>query len=124
MSPSRDSGYHAGVSNDDPNDGGKKPLDVVVGIGQTKDGEGVHVVRLRDDEQRERVIEVGEMRRAQPDTAIAPSSEIVKLSPRGDGPAFDVEVVVPRRALSGPPQCANDAYRANWSATFGDDDLN
>jgi hypothetical protein len=100
-------------------------LDVVVGVGQTADGEGVKVVRLRDalpDEESGRVIEVGEVRRSIPDTALPANAEVVRLSAREGTNAFDVEVVVPRRALSGPAQYATAAYRANWTATFGDDD--
>lgn len=112
---------------DDTADGG---LDVVIGVGVTQDEAGVHVVRLRDappDEdhvESRRVIELGEMRPVVPDQARPANSEIVRLKPREDGPAWDVEVVVPRRALSGPPQVATAEYRANWSATFADDDVN
>lgn len=105
-------------------------LDVVIGVGVTEDEAGVHVVRLRDappDEDHaepRRVIELGEMRPTVPDHALPLGAELVRLKPRADGPAWDVEVVVPRRALSGPPQVATAQYRANWSATFSDDDVN
>lgn len=103
------------------------PLDVVVGVRGTDDGQGVHVLRLRDaapDESAEprRVLEVGEVRPAEPDTALPIGSELVKLSPRGEGPAWNCEVVVPRqRALAGPPQVATPTYRTNWAATFEDE---
>lgn len=106
------------------------PLDVVIGVGVTSDEAGVHVVRLRDappDDthvEPRRVIELGEMRPVVPDHARPIGSELVRIKPREDGPAWDVEVVVPRHALSGPPQVATAEYRANWSATFSDDDTN
>lgn len=119
------------MSDDDPDAdeaGEPPPLDVVVGVGVTADREGVRVVRLRDaapDEthaEPHRVIEVGEMRAIVPDHALPIGSELVRLRPRDDGPAWNVEVVVPRqRALAGPPQVATATYRANWSATFDDD---
>ncbi|MBA3397164.1 MAG: hypothetical protein H0T89_31335 [Deltaproteobacteria bacterium] len=109
------------------------PLDVVVGVGVTPDRAGLQVVRLRDvapdvpgggNAEARRVIELGEMRPSIPDTALPVGAELVRLKQRrGDGPAWDVEVVVPRQ-LSGPSQVATANYRANWSSTFDDDDAN
>jgi len=111
----------SGVSDD-----AKPPIDVVIGVGATDDGDGVKVVRLRDarpdeaTETRTHVMELGEVRRMQSERVLPAGGEIVKLAPREDG-AFDVEVVVPR-LTSGPAQVATPAYRANWAATFSDDD--
>jgi hypothetical protein len=112
------------VSEDDP---GQRPrLDVLVPRAPTDDGDGLHVVRLRDQ-----AIELGELRRMQEGRPVPDSAEIVSLSPRDDAPAWDVEVLVPRRSTPpgegrrGPPQVATEEYRRNWGATFGaPDDLN
>lgn len=119
------------VSHDDAGNGDDAPaaLDVVVGVGVTDDQAGVHVVRLRelppDEEHAEprKQIELGEMRPVPADSALPAGAELVRLKPRAQGPAWDVEVLVPR-TLSGPAQVATAQYRANWAATFDDDDAN
>jgi hypothetical protein len=104
------------------------PLDVVVPRAPTEDGKGVHVVRLR-----ERTIELGEVRPLEDGRPVAATADVVRLSPRDDAPAWNVEVLVPRTdpparppsARRGPPQVATAGYRRNWEAMFGDpDDLN
>lgn len=54
--------------------------------------------------------------------------DVVRLAPRDDVPAWNVEVLVrsapdrapaPQHDRSGPPQVATAAYRRNWQAVFG-----
>jgi hypothetical protein len=91
--------------------------DVVFAVGPTSGGEGVRVIRSRDD-----AIEVGEVRAAKEGQPIV--GELVKLSPRKEHERlFDVEVLVPRAeprgaARSGPAQVATAAYRSNWDVIF------
>ena len=104
-------------------------IDVLVGVQGTADGRGVHVIRVRDEvveTEARRVFEVGELRQLESERAIPSGSEIIRLSPRDDGgPAWNVEVVVPRQStLSGPPQVATEQYRQNWLMTFDNDDAN
>ena len=102
-------------------------FDVVVPRKPTDDGKGMHVVRLRDAET-ECLVELAEVRPVVDGKPIPDTVEMIKLSPRTDLPAFDVEVVVPRRELSGPPQVATERYMRNWESTFNsdapDDDAN
>ena len=105
------------------------PVDVVVPRAPTEDGKGVRVVRLR-----QAAIEVGEVRPLAEGQPIHANAEVVKLSPREDVPAWNVEVIVPRRTapaataavsapdrgLKGPPQIASEQYRRNWLAIFGE----
>jgi hypothetical protein len=100
-------------------------LDVVVPHARTDDGDGVHVIRLRevdgdDENETKRVVELGEVRPLAEGRAIHHGAEIVRMRRRGDSPAYDVDVIVPRErtALSGPAQVASETYRRNWSATF------
>ncbi len=113
---------------DDDRAAAEPGLDIVVPRAPTDDGKGLHVVRLREE-----AVEVGELRKLEEGRPVAPGSEIVKLSPRDDLPAWNVEVMVPRRTAAtppqgserrGPPQVASADYRRNWDATFGDDDVN
>ena len=105
-----------------------RPLDVVVPRAPTPDGKGVQVVRLRES-----AVEVGEVRPLAEGQPIQENADVVKLSPRSDVPAYNVEVIVPRRsrrsastdgepprALKGPAQVATDEYRRNWLAIFGE----
>jgi hypothetical protein len=90
--------------------------DVVFAVGPTGEGEGVRVIRSRDES-----IEVGEMRPAKEGQPI--NGELVRLSQRPEHERlFDCEVVVPKKRLpaarSGPAQVATDAYRENWEAIF------
>jgi hypothetical protein len=97
-------------------------LDIVVPRSRTDDGEGLNVLRLREREEQHELT-LGELRPLQEGRAIHPSSEIVRLSPREDMPAWNAETLVPpQRQLSGPAQVATDEYRRNYDAIFGDDD--
>jgi hypothetical protein len=107
------------VSEDAP----AKKEDVVFVHGPAEGGEGLRVIRKRDE-----VIELGELRSVQEGKPL--HGELVKLSPREDNKRlFDVEVVVPReetqsghaalKAKSGPAQVASEAYREGWEAIFG-----
>ena len=99
-----------------------KPKEDVVFIhGPAEQGDGVRVIRKRDD-----TIEVGEMRAAKEGKPL--TGELVKLKPRAESDRlFDVEVMVSRDELPqaqagsrhGPAQVATEKYRANWDAIFG-----
>jgi hypothetical protein len=99
-----------------------RPLDVVVPRAPTEDGKGVQVVRLTDA-----TLEVGEVRPIEAGKPL--HGDVVKLTPRQDLPAWNVEVLVRRERRpseppppprSGPPQIATAAYRENWQAVFGE----
>lgn len=104
-------------------DAPEKPKADVVLLGPpTADGEGVRVLRAREDR-----IEAGEMRPIKDGAPI--HGEIVKLSPREGAPhVCDVEVTyaAPKRASApsdgrgkGPAQVATHGYRAGWDEIFG-----
>lgn len=97
--------------------------DVVFVQGAAEQGEGLKVIRRRDE-----TLEVGEIRPIQEGRPI--HGEVVKLKPRKEHERlFDVEVVVPRADASttalthgGPAQVATDRYRTNWESIFGSAD--
>lgn len=96
----------------------EKPLDVVVPVSPTEDGEGARVVRLKEEEERIRV-QAAQIRAVQEGKPIPESAEVIKLQDREDG-AYDVETILPPRApQKGPAQVASDRYRKNWDAIFG-----
>jgi hypothetical protein len=95
--------------------------DIVFVGGPAESGEGLRVLRKRED-----TIEVGEIRPVQEGRPL--QGELVRLKPRREHDrVFDVEVLLsrdeihPRAALghAGPAQVATDAYRTNWDAIFG-----
>ena len=96
--------------------------DVVFVHSPTEAGEGMRVIRKRDD-----TIELGEIRPVQEGKPL--HGELVKLKPRKENDRlFDVEVLASRAELgqpaavghAGPAQIASDAYRDNWEAIFGE----
>lgn len=94
--------------------------DVVLLTGPTEDGEGIRVVRAREER-----IEAGEVRPLKEGKALA-AGEIVKLAPRAGTPQVcDVEVLTkigPEVRGNGPPQVATSAYRESWERIFGEED--
>src|SRR6185503_16771413 len=92
-------------------------VDVVVPRAPTKDRAGVEVVRLRNTPANDPaaaqptgqwVVESGEVRPMVEGRPLN-GAELVTLNARDDGPAYDVDVVMPRAPqpqLSGPPQVA------------------
>ena len=119
----------------DPEEDGEN-FDIALLGGQTEDGAGRRVVRLRPDGAT-----VGEIRPLQEGRPI--HGEVVQLKPRQEAPwVCDVDVNVPaaRPAASaapaspprpaelpreaqaprhGPAQVATEDYRANWDRIFG-----
>lgn len=108
-------------------DAPEKPKTDVVLLGPpTGDGEGVHVLRAREDR-----IEAGEVRPMKDGAPI--HGEVVKLTPREGAPGVcDVEVSYAppssARAASapshgargkGPPKVATNGYREGWDEIFG-----
>ncbi len=98
----------------------KRP-DVVLLGGPTNDGEGVRVLRAREDR-----LEVGEVRPMK-DGKPLHSGEVVKLVPRGESRVCDVEVLAkigdtdaPKPAQVGPAQVATREYRESWERIFGE----
>lgn len=95
--------------------------DVVLVHGRTEDGEGLSVLRKRG----ETILagEVRPMREGQPITG-----DVVRLRPRENAPMLaDVEVVHAHPTAvktedtrGGPAQVSTPAYRAGWSAIFGE----
>jgi hypothetical protein len=95
---------------------------VIVG-GPSEDGQGVSILRVREDR-----VEAGELRAATEGKPIV--GELVKLTPRAEHQRlFDVEVLArgPRpkpteargRAHKGPPRVASGSYRSGWDRIFG-----
>ena len=102
-------------------------MDVALIHGVTPDGEGLQILRARDNH-----LELGAIRPLREGAPI--TGEVVTLRPRPSTPALcDVEVHVkapaaapdndrqtPRAALAhpGPAQVATDEYRRNWDAIW------
>jgi hypothetical protein len=107
-------------------DGGSKSPDVVLVGGPSEDGQGVSILRVRDDR-----VEAGELRPAAEGKPIV--GELVKLTPREEHQRlFDVEVLArgPRATSTdaraprsvphkGPPRVASSSYRSGWERIFG-----
>lgn len=105
--------------------------DVVLIHGVTEDGDGLRVLRCRND-----AIEAGAVHRLREGRPI--HGELVRLKPRPEMPLLcDVEVdlaardrssgadspqCAPARSHGGPPQVATDVYRANWDAIWNRSD--
>jgi hypothetical protein len=100
---------------DDPSD----RSDVVLLTGPTEDGEGIRVVRARNER-----IETGEVRPLKEGKPLG-AGEIVKLAPRPGMPRIcDVVEVVAKlepadKRGGGPPKVATHAYRESWDRIFG-----
>jgi hypothetical protein len=94
-----------------------KSPDIALIHGKTADGEGLRILRKRDDR-----IELGDVRPLKHGVPIA--GEVVSLTPRPDFPLLcDVKVELPASAPTadvaaaprhGPAQVATDRYRDNW----------
>jgi hypothetical protein len=90
----------------------------------TEDGEGIRVVRAREDR-----VEAGELRAMKEGQPLV-AGEVVNLTPRPEQPRVcDVKVVAkvtPPKAAApapkGPAQVATRAYRESWERIFGDGD--
>lgn len=105
--------------------------DVVLIHGVTEDGQGLRVLRCRND-----AIEAGAVHRLREGRPV--HGELVRLKPRPDMPLLcDVEVELaardqsssadsqqraPTRSHGGPAQVATDVYRANWDAIWNRSD--
>jgi hypothetical protein len=94
--------------------------DVVLVHGVTPDGEGLEVIRHRNDR-----FEAGALRTVREGQPI--HGELVRLKPRAQCPLVcDVEVTLPAPtpvprtdvAARGPAQVASDRYRANWDTIW------
>ena len=91
--------------------------DVVLLTGPTEDGEGIRVLRAREER-----VEAGEMRPLKEGRPLG-AGEIVKLAPRPGMPFICdvVEVVAklgPPERGNGPPKVATNAYRESWERIF------
>lgn len=96
----------------------QKPEDVVLVHGRTDDGEGHVVLRKRGE-----TLSLGEMRPMREGRPI--TGDLVRLTPREGVPnVADVEVLHAAASTesgrAGPAQVSSDAYRAGWSAIFGE----
>lgn len=95
------------------------PRDVVFVRGPSDDGQGVNILRLREDR-----VETGELRAAKEGQPI--HGELVKLEQRPENERlYDVEVLAeaPKppamAARKGPAKVVNEAYRDGWDQIFG-----
>lgn len=112
-------------------DGGPdKKEDVVLLHSPTEAGDGIRVVRKRDE-----TIELGELRPMREGQPI--HGDVVRLKPREEHALlFDCEVLVPSQkpkepeavpepakpkqlGHKGPPRVTSDAYRGGWDLIFG-----
>jgi hypothetical protein len=103
----------------------KPPTDVALIHGKTPDGEGLHIIRRREDR-----IELGAARPLKQGAPI--HGEVVTLTPRKDAPWLcDVKVEFDgrseaaregRSASAGPPKVASDDYRRNWDLIWKRDE--
>src|SRR5437868_6481451 len=94
----------------------EKKTDVVVLGPPTPDGEGVRVLRAREER-----IETGELRALKEGKPI--TGEIVSLEPRKANPRVcDVKSSyapsAPSAPKKGPAQVASEKYRENWDEVF------
>jgi len=98
--------------------------DVALIHGVTPDGQGLHILRARDNR-----VELGLVRPLREGAPI--TGEVVTLKPRANSPLCDVEVqykppaaasdrAEPVKSLthSGPAQVATDDYRRNWESIW------
>ncbi|MET0339778.1 MAG: hypothetical protein ABW252_02205 [Polyangiales bacterium] len=96
--------------------------DTVLIRGVSEDGQGLSVLRAREDR-----VEAGVVRPLRDGEAVM--GELVRLKPRPDFPLVcDVEVELPSRIPAGPQparlnhggpaQVATESYRANWDAIW------
>lgn len=103
----------------------KPPTDVALIHGRTPDGEGLHIIRRREDR-----IELGSARPLKQGAPI--HGEVVTLTPRKDNPwlcdvkvEFDGRSEAAREARSssdGPPKVASAEYRRNWDLIWKRDE--
>lgn len=100
-------------------DANEKKTDVVLLGPPTPDGQGVHVLRAREER-----IETGELRALKEGKPIA--GEVVSLEPRKENPRVcDVKSsYAPSTAgpKKGPAQVATAKYRENWDEVFASRD--
>ena len=93
----------------------EKKTDVVVLGPPTPDGQGVHVLRAREER-----IEAGELRALKEGKPI--TGEVVSLEPRKENPRVcDVKssIAAPSPGpKKGPAQVASEKYRENWDQVF------
>ena len=99
-------------------DESEKKTDVVVLGPPTPDGEGVHVLRAREER-----VETGELRALKEGKPI--TGEVVSLEPRKENPRVcDVKSSYRPPAPTsggkkkGPAQVATEKYRENWDEVF------
>ena len=110
---------------DDSHDGDSaQKRDVALIHGRTADGEGLRILR-----QREQRLELGEIRPLKEGRPIQGEVVASLSKPRPDFPLLcDVSVALPAREApgdaprrarkSGPAQVATDSYRENWDVVF------
>jgi hypothetical protein len=111
-----------------PDDDGKAESetpaqDVVLLGGPTEDGEGIQVLRAREER-----LEAGEVRPMKDGQPLV-GGEVVKLVPRGErSRVCDVEVLAKvspsagaggKTSHAGPAQVATEEYRTSWERIFG-----
>jgi hypothetical protein len=102
----------------------KPPTDVALIHGRTPDGEGLRIIRRREDR-----IELGAARPLKEGMPI--QGEVVTLTPRAESPLLcDVKVEFDARpesarevrAAQGPPKVASEQYRTNWDLIWKRDE--
>jgi hypothetical protein len=97
--------------------GKAEKVDVALIHGRTPDGQGLRVIRRRDDR-----LELADVRPLEQGKPI--HGEVVRMTPRANFPLLcDVETEIPAPSVSahahkGPAQVATDTYRKNWDAIF------
>lgn len=98
-----------------------KKTDQAIVIDETEDE--ATLVRLRQNEEGRRSVEVGRVKKTD---AMTPEElkdrEIINVKKRKGSPIYDVEVIQEGTGHKGPARVATRAYRDGWDRIFGDDD--
>lgn len=99
------------------------PRDVALLGGPTQDGQGAHMLRVKDGQ-----VTAGELRPAREGQPLQQGGELVRLQPlHPELPICEVETLYAAteagaqdtRKRGGPARVSNDTYRKNWNAVFG-----
>lgn len=98
-----------------------KKIDQAIILGEDKDE--AQIMRLRQNEEGQRSIEVGRVKNTDSMTEEEmDGKEIINVKRREGSPLYDVEVVQEGTGHKGPARVASRAYRDGWDRIFGDDD--
>ncbi|QQR88779.1 MAG: hypothetical protein IPJ88_11110 [Myxococcales bacterium] len=93
----------------------KERVDQLLIHGRTEDGQGLKVLRRRDD-----IVEAGVAHPLREGQSI--QGEVVRLKPHPDFPLLcdvEVELADPKSMRKGPSKASTPRFRANWNTIWG-----